>query len=152
MPLPHLDRPFDYAIPDEWASEVVPGCRVKVRFAGRQRDGYVLVKSLFDAEETAILRAAITTCPGVAALDVIDNVIPYIPKEEEKVEQETRKILGVLSGEEVQPLALPLSCTCTRVPVLEGHTEAVFCETERPAPVEEVKAALRAFVLAVSLR
>lgn len=83
--------------------------------------------------------------PGVAALDVIDNVIPYIPKEEEKVEQETRKILGVLSGEEVQPLALPLSCTCTRVPVLEGHTEAVFCETERPAPVEEVKAALRAF-------
>ena len=42
LPLPHLDRPFDYAIPDEWASEVVPGCRVKVRFAGRQRDGYVL--------------------------------------------------------------------------------------------------------------
>ena len=42
MPLPHLDRPFDYAIPDSMASEVVPGCRVKVRFAGRQRDGYVL--------------------------------------------------------------------------------------------------------------
>ena len=42
MPLPHLDRPFDYAIPDPMTSEVVPGCRVKVRFAGRQRDGYVL--------------------------------------------------------------------------------------------------------------
>ncbi len=42
MPLPHLDRPFDYAIPDELATKVVPGCRVKVRFAGRQRDGYVL--------------------------------------------------------------------------------------------------------------
>lgn len=42
MPLPHLDRPFDYAIPDELAATAVPGCRVKVRFAGRQRDGYVL--------------------------------------------------------------------------------------------------------------
>ncbi len=42
MPLPHLDRPFDYAIPEELATKVVPGCRVKVRFAGRQRDGYVL--------------------------------------------------------------------------------------------------------------
>ena len=42
VPLPHLDRPFDYAIPDALAAEVVPGCRVKVRFAGRQRDGFVL--------------------------------------------------------------------------------------------------------------
>ncbi|MFT3969725.1 MAG: primosome assembly protein PriA [Micropruina sp.] len=51
MPLPHLDRPFDYAIPDELASAVVPGCRVKVRFAGRQRDGYVLeVAAASDAD------------------------------------------------------------------------------------------------------
>ncbi len=42
MPLPHLDRFFDYAIPDELADAVVPGCRVRVRFAGRQRDGYVI--------------------------------------------------------------------------------------------------------------
>lgn len=42
VPLPHLDRPFDYAIPEALAAEVVPGCRVKVRFAGRQRDGFVL--------------------------------------------------------------------------------------------------------------
>lgn len=41
-PLPHLDRPFDYAVPDELADAVVPGCRVKVRFAGRLTDGYVL--------------------------------------------------------------------------------------------------------------
>ena len=48
-PLPHLDRPFDYAIPDELADEVVPGCRVKVRFAGRMVDGFVL--ELVDVSE-----------------------------------------------------------------------------------------------------
>lgn len=84
--------------------------------------------------------------PGVAALDIIDNIVPYIPKEEEKVEAETRKILGSLAADaQIQPLDLPVSCTCTRVPVLEGHTEAVFCQTERPAPIEAVKAALRGF-------
>ncbi|HSI25985.1 MAG TPA: primosomal protein N' [Aeromicrobium sp.] len=41
-PLPHLDRPFDYAVPDDLADAVVPGCRVKVRFAGRMTDGFVL--------------------------------------------------------------------------------------------------------------
>ena len=42
MPLPHLDRFFDYSIPAEFAADVVPGCRVKVRFSGRQRDGFVI--------------------------------------------------------------------------------------------------------------
>ena len=42
VPLPHLDRFFDYAIPDDLAQQVTPGCRVRVRFAGRQRDGYVI--------------------------------------------------------------------------------------------------------------
>jgi len=42
MPLPHLDRFFDYAVPSELADQVVPGCRVKVRFAGRQRDGFII--------------------------------------------------------------------------------------------------------------
>ena len=83
--------------------------------------------------------------PGVIGLDIIDNVIPYIPKEEEKVEKETRKLLGSISPSGVAPLALPVSCTCTRVPVLEGHTEAVFVETERPAPLEAVRAALTGF-------
>jgi aspartate-semialdehyde dehydrogenase len=81
--------------------------------------------------------------PGVVALDIIDNIIPFIPKEEEKVEKETRKILGALSGDEIIPAAFPVSCTCTRVPVLEGHTEAVFVELARPASEAEVKAAWR---------
>lgn len=88
--------------------------------------------------------------PGVAALDVIDNIIPFIPGEEEKVERETRKILGLCAGGSVhehaiESLPVAVSCTCTRVAVLDGHTEAVFCETERAAPLSEVKAALEEF-------
>ncbi len=83
--------------------------------------------------------------PGVVALDIIDNVIPYIPKEEEKVQRETQKILGRLAHSRIQPAAFPVSATCTRVPVLEGHTEAVYVSLERPASVEEVIATLRQF-------
>jgi aspartate-semialdehyde dehydrogenase len=84
--------------------------------------------------------------PGVAGLDIVDNIVPFIPNEEEKVELETRKILGrYLPEGAIAPLALPLSCTCTRVAVLEGHTEAVFCGTDRAAPLAEVKAALLDF-------
>lgn len=81
--------------------------------------------------------------PGVIGLDIMDNVIPYIPKEEEKVEKETQKILGILKGEEIVPAAFPVSATCTRVPVLEAHTEAVYVSLKKPATVEEVKKAMR---------
>ena len=54
--------------------------------------------------------------PGVIGLDIIDNVIPYIPKEEEKVEMETQKISGSIVGETVAPAPFPVSATCTRVP------------------------------------
>jgi aspartate-semialdehyde dehydrogenase len=63
--------------------------------------------------------------PGVPALDVIDNIIPYIPKEEEKVARETRKILGTLEGAAIAPADFGISATCTRVGVLEGHTMVV---------------------------
>ena len=77
--------------------------------------------------------------PGVIALDIIDNVIPYIPKEEEKVQVETKKILGHLNNGSIIPAPLKVSCTCTRVPVLDGHTESVFVETKQIAEAEEVK-------------
>jgi aspartate-semialdehyde dehydrogenase len=83
--------------------------------------------------------------PGVIALDIVDNIIPYIAKEEEKVEKETRKILGRIDGEGIVPASFPVSCTCTRVPVIEGHTESVFVELEKPASEAEVKAAWREF-------
>ena len=83
--------------------------------------------------------------PGVLALDVVDNVIPYIAKEEEKVEKETKKILGRLAGETIEPLPVAVSCTCTRVNVLEGHTEAVFASFQKKGTLEEAKAAMEGF-------
>jgi aspartate-semialdehyde dehydrogenase len=78
---------------------------------------------------------------GVLALDVIDNVIPFIPGEEEKVERETRKILGHWG----EPAPFALSCTCTRVNVSDGHLETVYVGTERPADVAAAAAAMNAF-------
>ncbi|HVH64740.1 MAG TPA: aspartate-semialdehyde dehydrogenase [Candidatus Acidoferrum sp.] len=78
---------------------------------------------------------------GVLALDVIDNVIPFIPGEEEKVAAETRKILGHWE----EPASIAVSCTCTRVNVQDGHTEAVFVGTERPADAEAAIAAMENF-------
>ena len=77
--------------------------------------------------------------PGVIALDIMDNVIPYIPKEEEKVQVETRKILGYMNNGSVAPASLKVSCTCTRVPVLDGHTESVFVETKETVEAQDVK-------------
>jgi aspartate-semialdehyde dehydrogenase len=66
--------------------------------------------------------------PGTIALDIVDNIIPYIPKEEDKVQRETLKILGHLDGDQIAPASIAISCTCTRVAVLEGHFEAVHVE------------------------
>ena len=81
--------------------------------------------------------------PGVGAMDILDNIIPYIPKEEEKVQIETLKILGKLAGDGITPAPMSVSCTCTRVNVLEGHTESVFVELRKKAGLDEVKAAWR---------
>jgi aspartate-semialdehyde dehydrogenase len=83
--------------------------------------------------------------PGVIGLDIIDNVVPYIPGEEEKVERETRKILGPLGTEGIVAADFSVSCTCTRVPVLDGHTEAAFVSLREPASLDDVQAAWRDF-------
>jgi len=77
--------------------------------------------------------------PGVSAMDVTDNIIPYIPKEEEKVRKETRKILGKLKDGKIEPADIRISCTCTRVPVIDGHTESVFVETSQEIDPQTVK-------------
>src|SRR5438132_9071496 len=73
---------------------------------------------------------------GVLALDIIDNVIPYIPGEEEKVARETGKILGA---------TFPVSATCTRAAVSEGHTEAVTVSLGTRATPADVAATFREF-------
>jgi aspartate-semialdehyde dehydrogenase len=82
--------------------------------------------------------------PGVSALDITDNLIPYVPQEEEKVARETAKLLGTLRGERLQTHPVRVSATCTRVPVIDGHTEVVLAELERPATAEEAAQAMRA--------
>lgn len=83
--------------------------------------------------------------PGVSALDITDNIIPYIPKEEDKVRVETGKILGKVVDGKIDPAKLKISCTCTRVPVIDGHTETVFVETANHTDPESVKKAMQEF-------
>lgn len=82
---------------------------------------------------------------GVLGLDIVDNVIPYIPKEEEKVQRETRKVLGRLTAAGIEPLSCRMSVTCARVPVLEGHTESVLMVTRQHTDVAAVRLAFEQF-------
>jgi aspartate-semialdehyde dehydrogenase len=82
--------------------------------------------------------------PGVASLDLIDNVIPHIASEEEKIEEETVKILGGWQDGRFQPLAATrVSAACHRVAVRDGHLEAVSVELEQRVPAEALIAAWR---------
>jgi aspartate-semialdehyde dehydrogenase len=83
--------------------------------------------------------------PGVIGLDILDNVIPFIPGEEEKVQRETQKILGKLAGSCISPAGFNVSCTCTRVNVREGHTESVFVSTRKPCEVDEIARAMKEY-------
>jgi aspartate-semialdehyde dehydrogenase len=79
--------------------------------------------------------------PGVASLDIFDNIIPFIANEEEKIEEETRKILGEID----KPAEFAVSAQVHRVPVIDGHTAAVRVKLKQKADIETVKQALREF-------
>ena len=88
--------------------------------------------------------------PGVASLDILGNVIPYIKNEEEKLQEEVAKLLGGLrvEGENArgfQLADLTVSAMCNRVPVLEGHTECVSVKLRNPATREEILDAWQSF-------
>ena len=76
--------------------------------------------------------------PGVASLDILGNVVPYIPKEEEKMEEETQKLLGKLNGAGVIPADFRMSAHCNRVAVEDGHTESVSVQLREKARPEEI--------------
>ena len=80
---------------------------------------------------------------GVAAMDIYDNIVPYIGDEEEKMESETLKIMGTLEGGEVKDAPLRVSASCNRVPVIDGHTLAVWADVKDGIP--EVKQAFRSY-------
>ena len=83
--------------------------------------------------------------PGVPSLDILDNVVPFIAGEEEKVIEETQKFLGGWDAKGFAPARFPMSVHCNRVLVRDGHTETVSVRLKGAPSVDAVKASLRAF-------
>jgi len=81
---------------------------------------------------------------GVSAMEILDNVIPHIGGEEEKMETESRKLLGRFDGAELTRHDAEVSASCNRVPTIDGHLENVWAETEQDVTAEEVEDAFRA--------
>jgi aspartate-semialdehyde dehydrogenase len=105
----------------------------------------VLTMGLAPLKSFGIRKVIVTTLqaisgagyPGVASMDIVGNVIPFIGGEEEKMQQETQKIMGEFRGDHIEPLAATVSAHCNRVPVVDGHTVTVSVElAAKPAMVE----------------
>jgi aspartate-semialdehyde dehydrogenase len=90
--------------------------------------------------------------PGVPSLDILDNVIPYIGGEEEKIARETRLLLGTVSGKEKCEADITISAHANRVSVIDGHTIALSLGFENPPTPDEAIAVLRAFCPPVDVR
>jgi aspartate-semialdehyde dehydrogenase len=97
------------------------------------------IKRLFAVSLQAISGAGY---PGVSALDILDNVLPYISGEEEKIELEPLKMLGKLDVDCIQPAEMTISAHANRVAVSEGHTVCLSIELEQPATLEQAARAL----------
>lgn len=83
--------------------------------------------------------------PGVPSMDIMGNVIPFIGGEEEKMQQETQKILGDFHGDHIQPLDARVSAHCNRVPVVDGHTVTVSVELSGKAGEHDLRHAFESF-------
>jgi len=100
------------------------------------------VESLFVTTMQAVSGAGY---PGVASLDILGNVIPFIKNEEEKMEEETKKLLGKLNSHSVIDADFGMTAHCNRVAVEDGHTESISVKLRTKATAEEVLAALEGF-------
>jgi aspartate-semialdehyde dehydrogenase len=113
----------------------------------------VLVMSLAPLKQFGIKKVIVTTMqavsgagyPGVASLDILGNVVPFIGGEEPKMESETQKILGTFAGTKIEPLDAKVSASCNRVPVVNGHTICVSVEFAAKPSEAEIIAALNGF-------
>ena len=83
--------------------------------------------------------------PGVASLDILDNVLPYIGGEEEKIETETTKILGRCVDARIETAPMAVSAQCHRVNVADGHMAAVRVKLSRPAQLNDLRGAFESF-------
>jgi len=100
------------------------------------------IESLFVSTMQAVSGAGY---PGVASLDILGNVVPFIKNEEEKLQEEVAKLLGRMHGGAVEMLDMKLSAHCNRVAVEDGHTECVSIKFRKKATREEVLAAWNEF-------
>ena len=100
------------------------------------------VRKLHMVSEQAISGAGY---PGVASLDILGNVVPYVSGDEHKMETETRRMLGMLDGESIKWLDLVASATCTRVPVVDGHLVNISVELEKQPEIDEIIEVWRSF-------
>lgn len=113
----------------------------------------VLTMALAPLKQFGIRRVVVSTMqavsgagyPGVASMDIIANVIPYIGSEEPKMESETNKILGDYADGQFRPLAAKVSAHCNRVPVVDGHTVCVSIEFENKPDQSAILAAFHSF-------
>lgn len=112
-----------------------------------------LALALAPLKQFGIKRVLVTTMqaisgagyPGVASMDINANVIPFIGGEEEKMQQETQKILGEFTGDALAPLAALVSAHCNRVPVVDGHMVATSVELEQKPSDAAILAAFAGF-------
>ncbi|MEM1820393.1 MAG: aspartate-semialdehyde dehydrogenase, partial [Thermofilaceae archaeon] len=129
----------------EWSGAIVadPNCTTTILALPLKpiHDAYGVRKVVV----TTLQAASGAGYPGVPSLDLIDNVVPYIAGEEEKVRDELLKIMGKLSAGRVEWASIEVAATCTRVPVLDGHLESVYVETEREVSVDEAVELLSRF-------
>jgi len=107
------------------------------------------VKRLFAVSMQALSGAGY---PGVSAMDIADNVIPYIQDEEDKVETEPLKILGTFADGRIIPAGIKISAHTNRVAVSDGHTVCLSVELEERATPEEAGVVLGEFTLAEGIR
>jgi aspartate-semialdehyde dehydrogenase len=100
------------------------------------------IESIFVSTMQAVSGAGY---PGVASLDILGNVVPFIKNEEEKLQEETLRLLGKLQTNAVHPLEAKITAHCNRVAVEDGHTESVSVKLKRKASREELLAAWQEF-------
>ena len=100
------------------------------------------IESLFVSTMQAVSGAGY---PGVASLDILGNVVPFIKNEEEKLQEEVNKLLGRVRGNRIQHLDAKVSAHCNRVAVEDGHTECVSIKLRTKATEGEILAAWREF-------
>lgn len=93
------------------------------------------IKKMFIVSAQAVSGAGY---PGVASLDILDNIVPYVSGDEQKLETETLKMLGEFTGDSIEWLDTKASATCNRVPVVDGHLVNLSIELEEALSIEEI--------------